>query len=135
MLNNSGMPVDNSQRKPFITIDDCIQLAQELTAQLHQLGKLKYPLEVRKGVARRAKRREVDSMSNNRISKQVKAGSRTYFFDIEMAKTDTNRKYLKITESRFVGEGQERERTMIVVFPEHASEFVEAVSEMATKLS
>ena len=74
-------------------------------------------------------------MSNNRVSKQVKAGSRTYFFDIESAKADTNRKYLKITERRFVGEGQERERAMILVFPEHASEFAEAVSEMAAKLS
>ena len=135
MLNNSGMSAGTDQHGPFITIDDCIQLAHELTDQLHKLGQLKYPLGVRRGRVRRAKRREVDSMSNNRISKQVKAGSRTYFFDIEMAKTDTNRKYLKITESRFVGEGQERERTMIVVFPEHASEFVEAMSEMAAKLS
>ena len=135
MLNNSGMRVGNDQREPFITIDDCIQLAHELAAQLHQLGKLKYPLEVRKGIARRAKRREVDSMNNNRVSKQVKAGSRTYFFDVESAKADTNRKYLKITESRFVGEGKERERTIVIVFPEHVSEFAEAVSEMAAKLS
>ena len=57
MLNNSGMPRGNEQREPFITIDDCIQLARELAAQLHQLGKLKYPLGVRRGSVRRVKRR------------------------------------------------------------------------------
>ncbi len=42
--------------------------------------------------------------------------------------------YLVITESRFKGEGKDRERVSIVVFPEHAQEFVETVQEMVRKL-
>ncbi len=69
---------------------------------------------------------------SNRESKQVRAGSRTYFIDIEEAKN--GKRFLKITESRFKGEGSERERASIIVFPEEANAFAEAVSEMAEKL-
>ncbi len=41
---------------------------------------------------------------------------------------------LKITESRFKGEGQERERQTIRVFPEDAARFAGAVTEMVARL-
>ena len=67
-----------------------------------------------------------------KTSIQVRAGSRTYFVDIET--TTAGKRYLKITESRFKGEGSERERASIVVFPEHAKAFTQAVVELAAKL-
>ena len=69
----------------------------------------------------------------NDRSKTVKAGSKTYFFDIKETK-DGSKSYLLITESRFKGEGEDRERQTIMVFPENVEEFVDAVSVMASKL-
>jgi len=64
---------------------------------------------------------------------QVRAKSKTYFVDIE--KTKDGNPYLKITESRYMGEGKERERSSIIVFPEFTTELAKAISEMATKIS
>jgi hypothetical protein len=41
---------ESPARPPFVTLDDCIRLAEELPAQLGQLGVQKYPLDVHKGV-------------------------------------------------------------------------------------
>ncbi len=71
-------------------------------------------------------------MQEGRESKQVRAGNRTYFIDIETSKE--GKRYLRITESRFKGEGSKRERTSIAVFPQEADEFANAVFEMAAKL-
>ena len=71
-------------------------------------------------------------MSNNEKSMQVKAGGRTYFFDIK--KTREEKPFLLITESRFKGEGEERERNTIIVFPENANEFADAVSQMISEI-
>ena len=65
-------------------------------------------------------------------SKTVKAGSKTYFFDIK--ETKDGKPFLLITESRFKGEGEERERSSIIVFQDNAQEFTEAVTEMSEKL-
>ena len=62
----------------------------------------------------------------------VKAGSITYFLDIK--KTKQGKPFLVITESRFKGEGEDRERKAIVVFPESAKAFAKAVAEQAKKL-
>ena len=62
------------------------------------------------------------------MSRTVKAGKRTYFFDVKEAKTGD--KYLVITESRFRGEGQERERSTVMVFSDTLEEFVEAFHEI-----
>ncbi len=67
--------------------------------------------------------------SNNQI---VKAGSRTYFFDLK--ETKEGQTFLTITESRFKGEGQDRERVSIAVFPDHAQDFLKATQEMVKKL-
>ena len=57
-------------------------------------------------------------MVDQNDSKTVKAGSKTYFFDLK--ETKEGQPYLTITESRFMGEGKDRERASIVVFPDHA---------------
>ena len=61
------------------------------------------------------------------MSRIVKAGAKTYFLDLK--KTKEGKPFLVITESRFKGEGEERERASIVVFPEHARDFVQALEE------
>ncbi len=63
----------------------------------------------------------------------VKAGSKTYFFDLKQ--TRDNKPYLLLTESRFKGEGEERERVSITIFPESAVPFGQAVAEMVSRLS
>ena len=119
---NSG---NNPPKERFTTIDDLIQLAQDLFDGLNKLGKYKYPLDVRKGVVNMTKRKE--------RSKTIKAGSKTYFFDIK--ETREGKPYLVITESRFKGEGEDRERKNIIIFQENAEEFSDAVSEMTSKLT
>jgi hypothetical protein len=111
--------------EPFITIDDLKQLAQTLVAGLNRLGSYKYPLAVRKG-------KGVIKVATQDDSKTVKAGVKTYFFDIK--ETREGKRYLIITESRFKGEGSERERASIIVFPEHVKAFADTVSQMANKL-
>ena len=111
----------------YTTIDDVIRLANELLAHLSKLGEYKHPLDVRRG------RKEVVKMvERDENSKTLKAGSKTYFFDIK--ETKDRKPYLVITESRFKGEGEERERSAILVFQESAQEFAEAVSQMSEKL-
>ena len=71
-------------------------------------------------------------MPNQNDSQTVKAGSKTYFFDLKQTKE--SQPYLVITESRFVGEGKDRERNSITVFPDHAQDFLAAAQEMMKKL-
>lgn len=76
---------------------------------------------------------EVAGMTEQDDSIIVKAGSKTYFFDLKQ--TRDNKPYLLLTESRFKGEGEERERVSITIFPESAAPFGQAVAEMITRLS
>ena len=132
MLKNRGSELGSElSRESFTTIDDLIQMAKELFTGLSKLGEYKYPLDVRKGVALK-ERKEVENMAYQDDSKTVKAGSKTYFFDIK--ETKEGKPYLVITESRFKGEGKDRERVSIVVFPEHAQEFLETIQEMIKRL-
>lgn len=62
-------------------------------------------------------------------SRTVKAGKRTYFFDVKQSKTGDN--YLIITESRFSGEGPERTRSSIMIFSDALNNFLEALAETA----
>ena len=94
---------------------------------LRKLSECKYPLDIRRAVRKGVKK----SMQDDRQSRQIKGGGRTYFLDVE--KTKEGKTYLRITESR-KGEGDKFERNSINVFPEDASVFAEAVSEMITKL-
>jgi hypothetical protein len=91
---------------------------------------LKHPLDVRKG---RAIRKEVEaSMSEERESRQIKGAGRTYFLDVE--KTGQGKPYLRITESK-KGEGDKFERNSILVFPEDAAGFGDAVAMMLDRLA
>ncbi|MCG3209269.1 MAG: hypothetical protein FOGNACKC_02890 [Anaerolineae bacterium] len=71
-------------------------------------------------------------MTDTNGSKIVKAGARTYFFDLKQI--ENGNPYLTITESHFKGEDQERERPRIIVFPDHAREFLAATQKMIGKL-
>ena len=128
MPRNKGLRSGSEpDRQPFITIDDCVQRAQELAAGLQNLTKCKYPLDIRRGLRKEVK----DDMNFNQPSKQIKGSGRTYFLDVE--KTREGKAYLKITESR-KGKGDTFERNSIHVFPEDAETFARAVSEMIGKL-
>lgn len=117
------------KREPFVAIDDLVVRAEELADGLRRLSESKHPLAIRRGIP---KREEVIDMSEQADSITVKAGAKTYFFDIK--ETREGKGYLLITESRFKGEGEDRERVTISVFPENIAEFSQAVSGMAAKL-
>ena len=114
-------------REPFLTIDDCVTQAHDLFAGLEKLSQIKYPLDIRRGIRKEVK----PSMDDNKISQQLKAAGRTYFFDVE--KTRKGEPYLRITESR-KGQADTFERNSIHVFPEDAASFAEAVAQMIAKL-
>ena len=124
---NEGSNSGDESKPDYITIDDVITLAQELLSRLNQLGGYRYPLDVRKG------RKEVVNMVGQKDkSKTLKAGSKTYFFDVK--ETQQGKPYLVLTESRFKGNGEDRERRTIIVFQENMQEFADAVSGMAKKI-
>ncbi len=54
-------------------------------------------------------------------SEILKCGKRTFFFDLHLA--SNNKKYIKITESTFVAEGQDRKRNTFLLFPEDLEGF------------
>lgn len=72
-------------------------------------------------------------MDNVVESKKVRAGSRTYFFDVKKTKAG-DKKYLVITESRRDREGMGQMRSRIFVFPEDIKEFIEVLSEIGPKI-
>ena len=114
-------------REPFVTIDDLLSLAQEITTGLERLSEYRHPLEVRRGIRKGVKKRM--STGQNR---QIKGGSRTYFLDVD--ETKDGKPYLRITESR-KGKEDKFERNSINVFPEDLDEFAQAVAELASALS
>lgn len=119
-----------TESRVFITIDDLQKLAEELHQGLIQLGEYKYPLKVRKG-----NWKEVTHLSDqDERSRIIKAGKKTYFFDIKESKD--GKPYLLITESWFKSDSEngEPERNTIIVFPEQANEFAMTVSVMLAKI-
>ena len=108
------------QENTFSTIDDAIHMARTLEGCLTKLAEYKYPLGVRKGVSKL-------TVENKRENENliVKAGSRTYFFDLQ--KTKAGKPFLTITESRYKGPDEERERNTVTVFPEQVEEFSQAL--------
>lgn len=61
-------------------------------------------------------------------SRVLKCGKRTYFFDVQKASNSKN--YLKITESKFMGEGEERKRNSFILFATDLQNFQENLKEM-----
>jgi hypothetical protein len=129
MENNQPTKVEGGENcQSFITIDDLTHLAQELLNGLNRLGEYKYPLDVRKG-----KKEVTNMLDQNGRSKTIKAGSKTYFFDIK--ETKEKNPYLVITESRFKTDAGNRARKTLVVFSEHIKEFADTVAEMAIRIA
>ena len=108
----------------LVTIDDLQDIAQALIQGLHALAEYKYPLAIRKGVKTMVERQKQIDV--------VKAGAITYFFDVK--ETKAGKPYLLITESRFKGEGEDRERKSIVVFQESVSDFATMFNEVASRI-
>ena len=111
----------------FITIDDCVNQAENLFAGLKKLSQFKHPLSIRRGIGKEVK----VGMGEEKTSKQLKGSSRTYFFDV--AETREGKAYLRITESR-KGKEDKFERNSILVFPEDAGSFAQTVTTMTGKL-
>ncbi|MDH3943348.1 MAG: PUR family DNA/RNA-binding protein, partial [Anaerolineae bacterium] len=109
----------------FTTIDDAIRITRILLTNLIRLGEYKHPFDVRRGVRGLTTKKE-------RESDVVKAGSRTYFFDIQ--ETKEGKAFLTISESRYMGEDKDRERNTIAVFPEQIEAFAKTMSRMAKKI-
>ena len=65
-------------------------------------------------------------------SRSIRAGGRTYFFDIKQ--TSEGKNFLVITESRFKGKGETRERQSIAIFPEQMQEFLKVLTKMILRL-
>ena len=63
----------------------------------------------------------------------LKCGKKTYFFDVRVA--SNNKRYLKITESRLVEEGQPSKRNSVVLFPEEVVNFQSRMTEISSFLS
>lgn len=60
-------------------------------------------------------------------SSVLKCGKRTYFFDVNLA--SNNKRYLKITESKFVDEGTDRKRNSMILFPDDVQNFQARLAE------
>jgi hypothetical protein len=63
----------------------------------------------------------------------LKLGKRTFFFDVNIA--SNNKKYLKVTESRLVGDNGETKRSSFVLFPEDVTNFQTSLVEMVGHLA
>ena len=64
------------------------------------------------------------------FTKRVRAGKRTYFFDVKSTKSEKDF-YVKITESKRIGE-DEYEKHKIFLYKEDFQKFIEALSETVT---
>lgn len=67
------------------------------------------------------------SNSKSLKSLMLRSGKRTYFFDIKLSAT--NKKYLKITESSFEGEGKPRRYNSFLLFPDQTQNFQQRLTE------
>ncbi|MBI4009347.1 DUF3276 family protein [Candidatus Roizmanbacteria bacterium] len=65
-------------------------------------------------------------------AKTLKFGKRTYFFDLKTASNGSV--FLKITESLFIGEGQDRRRNSLTLFKNDIDQFIEMVNSLKDEL-
>lgn len=66
-------------------------------------------------------------------SSMVRAGRRTFFFDVKV--TSGRKKYLRITESTWEGEGKERKYNSLLLFPDTALKFQDQLAESVRVLA
>lgn len=69
-----------------------------------------------------------DRSKNTIKSSKFRIGNKTFFFDVNIASNES--KYLKVTESRFMGEGQDRVRNSVVLFPKEVKDFQANLKDM-----
>ena len=69
----------------------------------------------------------VDTKNENVFSRRVRAGKRTYFFDVKATKSAKDF-YIVITESRRV-EGEKYEKFKLFLYKEDFKKFAEALAE------
>lgn len=72
----------------------------------------------------------VDTVNENVFSKRVRAGKRTYFFDVKATKSVKDY-YIIITESRRVSE-EKYEKHKLFLYKEDFGKFAEALAETVT---
>lgn len=72
-------------------------------------------------------------MGRERKTRMVRAGSRTYFIDLK--ESQSGQKFLVLTESRWAKDGKEYLRSSIVLFPDQAEKFNQALGKMTAKLA
>ena len=65
-------------------------------------------------------------------SSHIRFGRRTYFFDVNQAIND--KKYLKITESKYMGEGKDRIYNSFLLFPEDIVSFQKSFEDITAHL-
>lgn len=65
-------------------------------------------------------------------AKTLKLGKRTYFFDLKTASNGSV--FLRITESLFMGEGQERRRNSLTLFKNDVDQFIKMISSLKNQL-
>lgn len=70
--------------------------------------------------------------SNKIRSTHVRFGRRTYFFDVNQK---NDKKYLRITESKFMGEGKDRIYNSLILFPENVQDFAKTLAETTVDLA
>jgi len=105
-------------------------MAGELYQGIRRLSEYKHPLDIRRGMRKR--KGVIQLIEQKENSETIKAGSKTYFFDLR--NTREGKTFLSITESRLKGEGGERERNTILIFPEEAQKFADTVTAMVSKV-
>jgi len=71
-----------------------------------------------------------NKQNNVLMSKRIRAGRRTYFFDIK--KDSKGQSFITISESRKTNEGYKKQ--MIVIYPEDLEKFYEAFKEVKDSL-
>ena len=66
-------------------------------------------------------------------SEMIRCGKRTYFFDVKIASNSD--KYIKITETRLVEEGEPRKRSTVMIFPEDIDRFKSVLNQISKLLT
>ncbi len=74
-----------------------------------------------------------DGLKQTIKSSMLRAGKRTFFFDVRLA--SNNKRYLKITESAFEGEGKDRRYNSFLLFPENIVDFQQRLTEVSNYLA
>jgi hypothetical protein len=74
----------------------------------------------------------METKKQDKNSQILKCGKRTYFFDLKEA--SNGNKYLKISESTFVKEGEPRKRNTFILFKDDVKEFVKTIKSLESTL-